>query len=105
MQRRPSSRGTFGRGGHSRAFSGRSRAPCRHCLESRSMICFADPSFCPGRTRMKLVVAVIVFFWLLSGLIGAWILDDLDLDHWKTIARGPITLAEAVKEHPATYPG
>lgn len=54
---------------------------------------------------MKLVVAVILFFWVLSGLIGAWILDDLDLDHWQAIARGPVTLAEALNEHPASYPG
>jgi len=54
---------------------------------------------------MKLVVAVVVFFWLLSGLIGAWMLDDLDADHWKTIARGPITLAQALSEHPVTLPG
>ena len=54
---------------------------------------------------MKLVVAVVVFFWVLSGLVGVWILDDLDLDHWRAIARGPVTLAEALQEHPATYPG
>jgi len=54
---------------------------------------------------MKLAVGVIVFFWVLSGLIGAWILDDLDADHWKDIARGPITLADALEEHPVTYPG
>ena len=44
-----------------------------------------------------------VCFWLLSGLIGAWIKDDLDADHWKMIARGPITLADALNEHPVTY--
>ena len=32
-------------------------------------------------------------------------LGDLDRDHWKTIARGPITLAKAVNDNPATVPG
>ena len=54
---------------------------------------------------MKFAVGIIVFLWLLSGLIGAWMLDDLDADHWKKIARGPITLAQALNEHPVTYPG
>ena len=51
---------------------------------------------------MKFAVGIIVFLWLLAGLIGAWMLDELDRDHWKAIARGPITLAKAVNEHPAT---
>jgi hypothetical protein len=54
---------------------------------------------------MKLAIGVIVFFWLLCGLVGAWMLDDLDADHWKKIARGPITLADALSDHPVTYPG
>ena len=54
---------------------------------------------------MKLAVSVIVFFWLLCGLIGAWMFDHLDADHWKEIARGPITLADALNEHPVTIPG
>ncbi len=54
---------------------------------------------------MKFAVGTAVFFWLLCGLIGAWMLDDLDADHWKKIARGPITLAYALNEHPVTYPG
>ena len=53
---------------------------------------------------MKLAVAITVGFWLLSGLIGAWMLDDLDADHWKKIARGPITLAQALNEHPVAIP-
>jgi hypothetical protein len=32
-------------------------------------------------------------------------LDDLDADHWKKIASGAVTLAEALDEHPVTYPG
>jgi hypothetical protein len=37
---------------------------------------------------MKWAIIVIVLIWLLCGLIGAWMLDDLSLSHWKTIARG-----------------
>jgi len=54
---------------------------------------------------MKLAFGIVVFFWLLCGLIGAWILDDLDADHWKKVARGPITLASALNEHPVTFQG
>jgi hypothetical protein len=32
-------------------------------------------------------------------------LFNLDAAHWKKIARGPITLAAALNEHPVTYPG
>jgi hypothetical protein len=46
----------------------------------------------------------VVFFWTLSGLVGAWMLDDLDSAHWKMIAHGPMTLHEALDEHPVTYP-
>jgi hypothetical protein len=48
---------------------------------------------------------LIIFVWLLCGVIGAWMLDDLNRHHWKTIIRGPITLVTAVKEHPASVPG
>lgn len=54
---------------------------------------------------MKFAVGIIVFVWLLSGLIGAGRMGHLDVDHWKAIARGPITLAKAFNEHPVTYPG
>ncbi|MEO7865542.1 MAG: hypothetical protein ABIR63_06730 [Sphingomicrobium sp.] len=54
---------------------------------------------------MKFAIGVAALFWLLCGLIGAWMLDDLDVDHWKMIARGPVTLAHALNEHPVTYPG
>ena len=54
---------------------------------------------------MKFAVGIIVFVWLLAGLIGAGMLDELNVDHWKAIARGPITLAKALNEHPVTYPG
>jgi hypothetical protein len=48
---------------------------------------------------MKFAVGIIVFVWLLAGLIGAWMLDELNTDHWKAIARGPITLGKALDEH------
>lgn len=54
---------------------------------------------------MKLAFGVILFFWLLCGVIGAWMLDDLDADNWKKIARGPITLAQALDDRPVTLPG
>ena len=52
---------------------------------------------------MKLVIGIVLSFWLLCGLVGAWMLDDLDSAHWKKIARGPITLGQALNEHPVTY--
>ncbi len=52
---------------------------------------------------MKLAVGISLLLWLLCGLIGAWMVGDLDLDHWKKIARGPITLAAALQEHPVTF--
>ena len=54
---------------------------------------------------MKFAIGIIVFFWLLSGMIGAWRLGDLDAKHWQKIARGPFTLAKAFNEYPVTYPG
>lgn len=54
---------------------------------------------------MKLLLAVLIFFWLGAGLVGAWRLDELDVQHWQKIAKGPITLAEALNEDPVTYPG
>jgi hypothetical protein len=54
---------------------------------------------------MKYAIALLIFIWLLCGAVGAWMLGDLDRQHWKTIARGPITLAKAVNEDPARVPG
>lgn len=54
---------------------------------------------------MKWAIGILVFIWLLSGSVGAWMLGDLDNDHWKTIARGPITLVKAIQENPMTVPG
>jgi hypothetical protein len=54
---------------------------------------------------MKLAIVVILSLWLLCGAAGAWMLDELDADHWKAIGRGPITLGKALNDHPVTYPG
>ena len=54
---------------------------------------------------MKLFVGVALFIWLVCGLLGAWMLDDLDAAHWKTVAKGPITLVKAFNDAPPqTYP-
>ena len=53
---------------------------------------------------MKFAVIMIVVIWFISGLFGAWMLEDLDREHWKVIARGPITLARAINENPAHIP-
>ena len=55
---------------------------------------------------MKMVFGVVLFMWLLSGVAGAWMLDDLDAEHWKDIGKGPITLIKAFKDAPPEmYPG
>jgi len=53
---------------------------------------------------VKLGIAIAVVFWLLCGLAGAWRLGELDIDHWKTIASGPLTLPEAFNQNPVSYP-
>jgi hypothetical protein len=50
---------------------------------------------------MKLLLTFGLIFWVVCGLAGAWRLDDL---HWKAIARGPLTLVEAINEDPLTVP-
>ena len=54
---------------------------------------------------MKFAVGLVLFAWLLCGLVGEWMMDQLDTAHWKTIARGPITLAQALSENPVTITG
>jgi hypothetical protein len=53
---------------------------------------------------MKLAIGITLSLWLLCGAIGAYMLDDLDTDHWRKIARGPITLADALQQHPVAIP-
>jgi hypothetical protein len=54
---------------------------------------------------VKAGIGFIVALWLICGLVGAWWMDDLDTDHWKDVAKGPITLAAAYNEDPPEYPG
>lgn len=54
---------------------------------------------------MKWAIYVLIFLWLLCGIIGAAMMGKLDRDHWKTVAKGPITLVTAINENPATVPG
>jgi len=57
-----------------------------------------------GLTAMKMFVGVAVFFWLICGAVGAWMLDDLDPEHWQMIAKGPLTLVKAFNETSVPYP-
>lgn len=61
--------------------------------------------YASGSAAMKLAIGVLVFIWLLCGLIGAAMMGQLDSGHWKSIGKGPITLAKAFREDPPTYPG
>jgi hypothetical protein len=54
---------------------------------------------------MKFAIGIIVFLWLLCGVIGAWMLDDLDRQHLKEVALGPVTLADAWNAHGSLVPG
>jgi hypothetical protein len=54
---------------------------------------------------MKWAIAILVFLWLMCGFIGAYLNDDLDTQHWKEIAYGPITLTKAMNDNPTTVPG
>jgi hypothetical protein len=54
---------------------------------------------------MKWFVGFVLVVWLLCGLAGAWILDGPGHMHFKTIAKGPISLAKAYNENPVSYPG
>lgn len=57
-----------------------------------------------GGIAVKFAIWVLVVLWFLSGIIGAWMLDDLHLQYWQVIAKGPITLARAINENPITIP-
>lgn len=50
----------------------------------------------------RTVFFIALIFWLICGFAGAWWLGD---HHWKTIARGPLSLVKAFNENPVTYPG
>lgn len=46
---------------------------------------------------MKAFVVFTLFVWLLCGVVGAWMMEDM---HFKTIARGPISLIKAYNDAP-----
>jgi hypothetical protein len=50
---------------------------------------------------MKYAVGLIAFIWLMCGLAAASWLHDHSL---KTIAWGPVSLAEAYNDNPVSYP-
>jgi hypothetical protein len=54
--------------------------------------------------EVKVFVGLTVFVWLLCGVIGAWMLDDLDSSHWQVIGKGPITLIRAINHAGTPYP-
>jgi hypothetical protein len=53
---------------------------------------------------MKLFFGLAVFLWLMSGLIGAWMLGELNTNHLDVIAKGPFTLIKAINNAPSPYP-
>ncbi|HEY6048462.1 MAG TPA: hypothetical protein VIV07_05375 [Sphingomicrobium sp.] len=54
---------------------------------------------------MKAAIGIALTFWLMAGVIGAGMMGVCDLNHWKKIARGPITLGQALNDDPVSYPG
>ena len=75
---------------------------------SLHLVCYLSGQYChvvpgsKGRLGLKAFATIGEFIWLLCGLAGAWMIGDL---HWKPIVKGPITLSEAFKDDPVTYPG
>jgi hypothetical protein len=47
---------------------------------------------------MRYAIIIIVLLWFLCGFVGAWMEDSLDRENWKLVARGPLTLADAIHE-------
>jgi len=54
---------------------------------------------------VKLFVIFVLFFWLICGFVGAWWQEGPSNMHFKSIAKGPITLVHAFNDKPVTYPG
>jgi len=53
---------------------------------------------------MKFAICVFAVLWFLCGVAGAWMLEDLNADHWKMIAKGPITLVRAANDTTISWP-
>ena len=54
---------------------------------------------------MKLFIFFAVFIWLVCGVAGAWWKEGVGDMHFKTIAKGPISLVRAINDNPVSYPG
>ena len=54
---------------------------------------------------MKLFLIFILIFWLICGVAGAAWQEGLGNMHFKSIAKGPITLVHAINHNPVTVPG
>lgn len=54
---------------------------------------------------MKVAIGVALLVWLLCGLAGTWMAEDEERPRLERIARGPITLVEALQTtEPVKYP-
>jgi hypothetical protein len=58
-----------------------------------------------GRRVMKFFVVFGMMIWLICGVIGAAWDEGLGNMHFKTIAKGPISLVHAINQNPVIYPG
>jgi hypothetical protein len=54
---------------------------------------------------MKLFIFFAMFIWLVCGVAGAWWKEGVGNMHFKTIAKGPISLVRAINDNPVSYPG
>ena len=54
---------------------------------------------------MKLFVFFALFIWLLCGFVGTAWEHGFSNMHFKSIAKGPITLVHAINNNPVSYPG
>lgn len=53
---------------------------------------------------MKLFIGFMVMLWVISGLAGAYMLEGSRM-HWKTVAKGPISLVKGYDSASQFNPG
>jgi hypothetical protein len=53
---------------------------------------------------MKALIGFVLIFWVICGFAGDWMIDGLGDLHWKAIARGPLTLIDAMSDTPVSVP-
>jgi hypothetical protein len=58
-----------------------------------------------GEAVMKLFIIFVLVVWLICGFVGSWWQEGAGNMHFKSIAKGPITLVHAFNDKPVTYPG